>query len=278
MNFQRIQSIDSQPFDLDKFYANYYGMVSTLPSNMIFEYILFYRYLEKFLEEYQIDLIKISPLDIDIADIVLNLAGEDEIVEYWYNFTYENENLLISTATSCGFEILIFPSDATQWEDNITFSGTEANIAYIIEKAQQDMPDWANIVEDCKDVIEYSYSYMEDGSIYIMRQKDFAIFKKICKKHESLVAQYLEEERRTIEKIIAQLDYPLHFYNSHLSRFDEGHFYICFDTGCNGYEELNFMALDWNWITSCIVAKLLIDDFKLKLEKIVKGKGEEELR
>lgn len=43
-------------------------------------------------------------------------------------------------------------------------------------------------------------------------------------------------------------------------------------------EELNFMALDWNWITSCIVAKLLIDDFKLKLEKIVKGKGEEELR
>ena len=278
MNFQRIQSIDSQPFDLDKFYANYYGMVSTLPSNMIFEYILFYRYLEKFLEEYQIDLIKISPLDIDIADIVLNLAGEDEIVEYWYNFTYENENLLISTATSCGFEILIFPSDATQWEDNITFSGTEANIAYIIEKAQQDMPDWANIAEDCKDVIEYSYSYMEDGNIYIMRQKDFAIFKKICNEHEFLVAQYLDAERKAIEKIISQLNYPLYFYNSHLSGYNECYFYICFDTGCNGYEELNFMALDWNWITSCIVAKLLIDDFKLKLEKIVKGKGEEELR
>lgn len=119
---------------------------------------------------------------------------------------------------------------------------------------------------------------MEDGNIYIMRQKDFAIFKKICNEHEFLVAQYLDAERKAIEKIISQLNYPLYFYNSHLSGYNECYFYICFDTGCNGYEELNFMALDWNWITSCIVAKLLIDDFKLKLEKIVKGKGEEELR
>ena len=76
MNFQQIQSIDSQPFNLDKFYGNYYGIVNVMPSNMIFEYILSYRYLEKFLEEYQIDLIKISPLDVDVADVVLNLAGE----------------------------------------------------------------------------------------------------------------------------------------------------------------------------------------------------------
>lgn len=278
MNFQRIQSIDSQPFNLDEFYADYYGVMSTISANRIFENILFYRYMEKFLEEYQIDLIKIYPLDMDIADLVFNLAEEDKMAEYWCGLNYENENFFISTATSCGFEMLMFPSDATLWEEDLTISSVEENVAYIMKKVHQDMPEWGNIVEECKDVIEYSYSYMEDGSIYIMRQKDFAIFKKICKKHESLVAQYLEEERRTIEKIIAQLDYSLHFYNSHLSRFDESHFYICFDTGCNGYEELNFMALDWNWITSCIVAKLLIDDFKLKLEKIVKGKGEEELR
>lgn len=278
MNFQRIQSIDSQPFNLDEFYADYYGVMSTISANRIFENILFYRYMEKFLEEYQIDLIKIYPLDMDIADLVFNLAEEDKMAEYWCGLNYENENFFISTATSCGFEMLMFPSDATLWEEDLTISSVEENVAYIMKKVHQDMLEWGNIVEECKDVIEYSYSYMEDGSIYIMRQKDFAIFKKICKKHESLVAQYLEEERRTIEKIIAQLDYPLHFYNSHLSRFDESHFYICFDTGCNGYEELNFMALDWNWITSCIVAKLLIDDFKLKLEKIVKGKGEEELR
>lgn len=55
-------------------------------------------------------------------------------------------------------------------------------------------------------------------------------------------------------------------------------FYICFDTGCNGYEDLNFMALDWNWIISCIVAKLLIDDFKLKLENVLSSKSEEDLQ
>lgn len=277
MNFQQIQSIDSQPFNLDKFYGNYYGIVNVMPSNMIFEYILSYRYLEKFLEEYQIDLIKISPLDVDVADVVLNLAGEDQILEYWCSFGYENENLLISTATACGFEVLMFPSDATQWEENLTFSSAEENTAYIIKKAYQDMMDWGNIVEECKDIIEQSYSYMEDGNIYIMRQNDFAIFKMICKKHESLVTQHLDEERKAIEKIISQLEYPLCFYNSHLSRFDECYFYICFDTGCNGYENLNFMALDWNWITSCIVAKLLIDDFKLKLENVLSSKSEEDL-
>lgn len=278
MNFQRIQSIDSQPFNLDEFYADYYGVMSTISANRIFENILFYRYMEKFLEEYQIDLIKIYPLDMDIADLVFNLAEEDKMAEYWCGLNYENENFFISTATSCGFEMLMFPSDATLWEEDLTISSVEENIAYIMKKVHQDMPEWGNIVEECKDVIEYSYSYMEDGSIYIMRQKDFAIFKKICKKHESLVAQYLDAERKAIEKIISQLNYPLYFYNSHLSGYNECYFYICFDTGCNGYEELNFMALDWNWITSCIVAKLLIDDFKLKLEKIVKGKGEEELR
>lgn len=274
MNFQRIQSIDSQPFDL----ANYYGLTSTISADMIFENILFYRYMEKFLEEYQIDLIKTYPLNMDIADLIFNLAEEDKMVEYWCDLNYENENFFISTATSCGFEVLMFPPDATLWEDDLTISNAEENIAYIMKKVHQDIPEWENIIEECKDIIEYSYSYMEDGSIYIMRQKDFAIFKKICKKHEVVVAQYLEEERRTIEKIISQLDYPLNIYNSHLSRFDESYCYICFDTGCDGYDDLNFMPLNWNWITSCIVAKLLIDDFKLKLEQIIKSRGEEDLR
>lgn len=159
MNFQRIQSIDSQPFNLDEFYADYYGVMSTISANRIFENILFYRYMEKFLEEYQIDLIKIYPLDMDIADLVFNLAEEDKMAEYWCGLNYENENFFISTATSCGFEMLMFPSDATLWEEDLTISSVEENIAYIMKKVHQDMPEWGNIVEECKDVIEYSYSY-----------------------------------------------------------------------------------------------------------------------
>lgn len=200
MNFQRIQSIDSQPFNLDEFYADYYGVMSTISANRIFENILFYRYMEKFLEEYQIDLIKIYPLDMDIADLVFNLAEEDKMAEYWCGLNYENENFFISTATSCGFEMLMFPSDATLWEEDLTISSVEENIAYIMKKVHQDMPEWGNIVEECKDVIEYSYSYMEDGSIYIMphairvglyariycRMSDF-LFDNIRKTHHFLL-------------------------------------------------------------------------------------------
>ena len=131
---------------------------------------------------------------------------------------------------------------------------------------------------DCSEygdwLAEYNYNCeiifegMANMDIFILRNKSICDYKEFCNRYQQLVESYLKKEKKVLDDVIGDLNYPLHFTGNYEEGYLGQYYYIYFDIGSNGYEYLDFMTLNFHWLLSCFVFCKLWEDFKEKVQRI----------
>lgn len=270
MKFEDVKMLNKTPFDME-WMQDFYN--DTLFSCGDHGYralimILIYRYIEKFSEIYKLDLPVMSIEKHFFGDIRGDFF-DDIAMDIQAEYSYENTDMFYYSIELSGFEMINFPADIDNLPLEIEETKEVNSVESYLKFLQEVYPSWESILDEMKSEIQDTFTYIESGEIYLLRNKELGIFQKICERYESLINQYLLCEKKAIEEAILTLKYPLCLQDQFKTGYIDDYFYVGFDTGSNGYEYLDFSYINWNWVITCTVIKCMLQDFKEKFRNIV---------
>lgn len=271
MNFDEIMEIDRHPFS-EQWGKNFYDhIIYFIHMNAFFmlAILLLQRFLEKFNQTYG--------TDMHIADYSNNwfllsgiekLSGYDEGLDLMNEYKENCYDLFADMAFQAHFDILHITIEYDEWD--IPQYGRKA---YLKRKLRQVEPSWKPFILKNLELIQEA-RHLEDPEVYILRNQEIYIYHAFCEKFGGLVDAYLKKEREALDTVIGDLAYPLYFQAGHSHGYLGEYYYTCFDTGYNGYGSLDISCLNFTWILSCFVFRLLIEDFKKKARAAIEGGAE----
>lgn len=270
MKFEDVKMLNKTPFDME-WMQDFYN--DTLFADGDHGYrvlimVLIYRYIEKFSKIYKLDLPVMSIEKHFFGDIRGDFL-DDIAMDIQAEYSYENTDMFYHSIELSGFEMINFPADIDNLPLEIEETKEVNSVESYLKFLQEIYPSWKSILDEMKSEIQDTFTYIESGEIYLLRNKELGIFQKICEKYESLINQYLLCEKKAIEEAILTLKYPLCLQDQFKTGYIDDYFYVGFDTGSNGYEYLDFSYINWNWVITCTVIKCMLQDFKEKFRNIV---------
>lgn len=273
MTFEQLQEINYTHFDEDILEELSEDILYRNDLYTMFRIVLIYRYMIKLNQVYDLGLQFTSINTIAFR----NIRNEDfdDFIEFICDYRYECESIFFEIVSDCGFEIIQFPTDICFWDEEVS-DDSEDTFDNLISCLKGMQPGWEEIIDDLKDCIGDSVSYLEGGEGIILRTNNEWYFTKICFRYENIIKQYLSTEKEEIIKAMEYSKYPLVLsYQSKEGKCGE-YSYCYFDTGCDGYASLDFSVLNWNWVIGSIILKNLLDDFYSKLKDYIVKYGLEE--
>lgn len=268
MTFKELLEVNRTPFDeclFERLYQNYMGFGRY--SSDIFAMILFIRYMEKFVEIYELD-IYIPVLEYPYKNYNIREEGgemENSLPEY----IYLCEEIFGEVACTNGFEVFQFPMDPCEWPAEVNGNDEKETFDNYIRFLKNEWPSLSSLIEENKENILDSSCYMECSEMFILKNEELGIFKEICKEYRDIIDRYLLEEEKAIESILEDFGFPLYLGNIAEKGYCDNFYYIYFDLGSDGYNYLDFSYINWNWIITCIVLHRLIEDFREKLKSLL---------
>lgn len=271
MNFKEIMEIDRHPFSEQwekSFYENLLCFINT-DIFFVLSILLIQRFLEKFNQKYGTEMYIV---DNDskwfLLDYIKELSEYDDGIEFMAEYKENCWNLFADMAFQAHFEIMHIQIEYNEWD--IPQYGRKT---YLKRKLRQVEPSWRPFILKNLNLIQDARC-MEDGEVYILRNREIYIYHTFCEKFGGFVDTYLRKEREALDTVVSDLEYPLFFQSEHSHGFLGEYYYICFDTGYNGYGFLDIACLNFTWILSCFVFRLLFEDFKNKVRETIRGDTE----
>lgn len=271
MNFKEIMEIDRHPFSEQwekSFYENLLCFINT-DIFFVLSILLIQRFLEKFNQKYGTEMYIV---DNDskwfLLDYIKELSEYDDGIEFMAEYKENCWNLFADMAFQAHFEIMHIQIEYNEWD--IPQYGRKT---YLKRKLRQVEPSWRPFILKNLNLIQDARC-MEDGEVYILRNREIYIYHTFCEKFGGFVDTYLGKEREALDTVVNDLAYPLFFQSEHSHGFLGEYYYICFDTGYNGYGFLDIACLNFTWTLSCFVFRLLFEDFKNKVRETIRGDTE----
>jgi len=267
MNFKEIMEIDRHPFSEQwekSFYENLLCFINT-DIFFVLSILLIQRFLEKFNQKYGTEMYIV---DNDskwfLLDYIKELSEYDDGIEFMAEYKENCWNLFADMAFQAHFEIMHIQIEYNEWD--IPQYGRKT---YLKRKLRQVEPSWRPFILKNLNLIQDARC-MEDGEVYILRNREIYIYHTFCEKFGGFVDTYLRKEREALDTVVNDLEYPLFFQSEHSHGFLGEYYYICFDTGYNGYGFLDIACLNFTWTLSCFVFRLLFEDFKNKVRETIR--------
>lgn len=268
MTFDEIMTINRAPFDenlLQNLFQNTLGF-GRYPADVLMM-ILFLRYMEKFVEVYELNT-SIPTLGYPYKNYILNDACDDSL-ETLVEYIYICEDIFGEFTLANGYSVYTFPTDPCEWPGEVNGNNEKETFENYINDLKNEWPQLSPIIEECREEINASGSYLEYGTMFILQNQEIGLFQEICKKYQNIVQSHLSAEKKAIELAIEDMEYPLFLGNVCKKGYCNGSYYICFDYGSNGYNYLDFSCLNWNWIITTFVLHKLIKDFRDKMKSLL---------
>lgn len=272
MQFEEIIKIDRHPFP-EEWEETFYEQALHFGVDEFFliSILLVNQYFQKFNELYGT---KISLCEEKFIQIPGNISEFIDCSEYgdWLaEYNYNCEIIFEDMANMAGFEIFNLPiryDEEYGIESCVWELQKQKKKRYLKKFIHRFIPSWHPLIWRNLKNIEESFAWMEVGDIFILRNKSICDYKEFCNRYQQLVESYLKKERKVLDDVIGDLNYPLHFTGNYEEGYLGQYYYIYFDIGSNGYEYLDFMTLNFHWLLSCFVFCKLWEDFKEKVQRI----------
>ncbi len=266
MNFKEIMEIDRHPFP-DNWEESFYERMTTqfnLDIYTLLSILLQQRFLEKFNKKYGADIhVFYCHSSYFLFGNMREMEDYEMSLEFMLDYEENCEELFIDMAVYGYFEIMHMIIDPSEWE----FPEYKKK-PFIKKKMRKCEPSWRPFIWKNLEYILESCC-MEDTEVYILRNRQIYIYQTFCQKFEKSVDLHLKKEREALDAVIADLIHPLYYWLGHSDGYIDNVYYIYFDTGHNGYQFLDMKCLRLTWILSCFVFRMLIDDFKMKVRRIM---------
>lgn len=264
MNFEELIEIDRHPFssDWEEIFYRSIALSFHLDTFSMLAILLQQRFLEKFNQNYNMNL---NVLSNDSIKVLFGNLKEietcEEVMELMMEYEESCMDLFIDMACYGDFEVMHIDMYYDEWE--IPRYGRKK---YIKRKLRKYKPSWKPLIWKNIELIEDA-RYMDNPEVYILRNREIYIYHTFCQKFEKFVDMYLKKEREALDSVIEDMAYPLFFQSGHSYGYISGFYYICFDTGYNGYECFDMKSLNLTWVLSCFVFHKLLEDFKIKVRQ-----------
>lgn len=266
MNFKEIMEIDRHPFS-DSWRNTFYMDIMVwqpYDAYSILTILLLQRYLEKCNEKYSMPVYDFDhDNDLYLLGNLKNIPEYEESIEFVMDYEGNCMNLFTDMAYQGYFEIMYINIDPYEWD-----IPKYRKKKYIKKKLRQCEPSWRPFIWKNLEQIENT-CYLENAEVYILRNREISFYRTICQRYEETVDKYLRKEREALDAVIEDMAYPLCFESSHGHGYLGDYYYIYFDTGFNGYEYLDMRNLNYTWVLSCFVFRMLLKDFKEKARQVI---------
>lgn len=274
MKFEEITKIDTEPFEklwLTEFIECLLNWHVDL--RMVINIILMNHFWMKFNDRYGTN-INVTDGNIFFTSSIQTMEEIYEVdgdyLDYILEYRDNNGETFWEMACFAGFEVLYLPLyqdedfDSDIWEEN-----KKVQKLYLKNLIYQYERSWRPILWKNADMIKKTSMYLEEPVIFILRNKDIGLYRRLCHKYERQINDYLPAEKKLIDDMISNLKYPLYFYNENEEGFLDDYYYIYFDMGSNGHQYLDFFSLNPNWIVTCFAFGKAMADFKEKMHQLL---------
>lgn len=268
MDFKKIMEIDRHPFSErweTSFYEHFLYFIN-VDISFVLAALLLQRFLEKCNQKYGMDMnIPDCSSQWFLLGYIKKLSEYEEGLDFMIEYKEYCCDLFADMAFQAHFEIMHIRVEYDEWD--IPPYGRKS---YLKRKLRQVEPSWRPFILKNLDLIQNA-RYLEEGEVFILRNREIYIYHTFCETFGGFVDTYLKKEREALDKVIDDLAYPLFFKSEHSHGYLGEYYYICFDTGYNGYGFLDMTNLNFTWILSCFVFRLLLEDFKNKVREAIAG-------
>lgn len=263
MELKEILKVDTEPFPEEVIEqlcgrSGYYEM----PSNFTYHILsLIMRYFQLFDKKYQVGLKKALE---DYQVLGLKADVDNEKFEYWY----EDSRILMDMAISC-FNWDVYCMYANWDREDSLAKGENFHDTFLqyMETVDADL-ETKNILKQEESIIEEAACYLEEGSLWLMRNKKLEKYLSMRKQNMKLIEKLCKEEDKYIQIANEGIWTPLYDGFSYEKKEYNGIPYLIIVTGSDGYNYYGEECFNPNWICKAFVLDELLN---LALDKLESG-------
>lgn len=261
MELKEILKVDTEPIP-EEFIEQLcgHGGYCEMPSNFMYHILsLTMRYFQLFDKKYQVGLEKALE---DYQVLGLDVNPYDEKFECWY----EDSRILMDIAINC-FNWDVYCMYASwEWEYSLE-KREDFHDAYLkyIETAGIDQKT-KSIFKQEENMVEEAACYLEEGSLWMMRNKKLEKYLNLRKQNIKLIEKLCKEEDKYIQIADEGIWAPLYDGFSYEKKEYNGIPYLIIMTGSDGYNYYGEECFNPNWICKAFVLDELLNLALGKLE------------
>lgn len=271
MTFEEISRINYRPFHESSISKhNYRNLKHNQGIANVFFYAYVYQYFCKINKKYGAELWNFKMANTTLVHVFNHDINSMQFEELLFYYEEALQDYFLNTVKELGFECCSSSLREAFFERKYWFGNKQRRKRFIKEHLLKAFPgklkSWIPLYWYVTENIEASLDFLDDGRMYLLRNKPMCEYLKFCDQHAAIVENELSSEKKAIDMVIREVFNPFSYYCSKEYDICGKYVYFYFDVGYGNFGIINFLQLRPSWPLACFVYKNLMQDFKKKVE------------